>query len=240
MRRLLFDIETSLGKAYVFGAGYEINVPASQLFEYPKIICIAYKWAGQKKTYCLDWGKDRCDKKLLKTFIGKLKEADEIIGHNSDRFDIKWIRGRCFFHKIPMMPEYTSIDTYKEAKKMKLESYGLDHINKLMGHAGKAKTDFQLWVDTTEGNQKALAKMKRYCVGDVLRLEETYNDMRPYMKVKTSIAVKKDNCPYCDSDRIGVDKYAASAAGVRYVRFRCKNCGQSHKVTQASFDKAKK
>jgi DNA polymerase elongation subunit (family B) len=239
MRKLLFDIETSLGEAYVFGTAYKTNIFWQQLKTPPKIICIAYKWHGQSKTYCLDWGKKKCDKDPLKKFLKILNSADVIIGHNSDKFDIKWIRGRCFTHRLPMMPDYTSIDTYKEAKRMKLQSYSLDHINRLMGHQGKSETDRQLWVDTTEGKPGALAKMKYYCKGDVNRLEETYNDMAPYMKHKLSVTTDRGKCPGCGSDDLLIVRRKITASGSRRIQYQCKGCGKHHTVPEIAFNKAR-
>lgn len=239
MRRLLFDIEVSLGKFYAYRCGYNINLLPHQIIEEPKIICIAYKFLGDKKTYCLDWGRARCDKEMLKKFLKIAETAGEIIGHNSDRFDIKWLRTRCFFHNLPIMPEFTSIDTYKEAKKgFYFQSNGLDYINKYGGGKGKEKTEWDLWVSCNEGKRGALAEMKKYCVSDVHRLEEVYERLRPYMKAKTSIAEYKSDCPYCASENIKLNAYKTSVAGIKYAQMKCVECGQFHKVTATSYSKA--
>ena len=47
----------------------------------------------------------------------ELDKADEIIAHNGDRFDIKWIRTRAVYHGLQMKHTYNSIDTLKVAKK---------------------------------------------------------------------------------------------------------------------------
>lgn len=241
MKRLLFDIEVSLGKYYAYRCGYNINLLPHQIIEEPKIICIAYKFAGEKRKTCLDWGKKKCDKAMIKKFVKIAESADEIIGHNSDRFDIKYIRTRCFFHKVPMMPDFVSVDTFKEAKKLFLyQSNGLDYINKYGGGPGKEKTEYALWVKTTEGVPSALKEMKKYCVSDVDRLEETYERMVPYMKVKSSVATYRCDCPRCGSENVGLRSNKISGAGVRYKQMQCKDCGQFYKLTESVENAAKK
>ncbi len=80
------------------------------------IICVCWKWEGEDEVHALTWDKNQDDKTLLKKFIKELNKADEIIGHNGDRFDIKWLRTRCIFHDIDMFPTYRTIDTLKYAK----------------------------------------------------------------------------------------------------------------------------
>ena len=79
---------------------------------------VSWKWEGSKKVQHLDWGlKEQCDKKLVEKFIKVLDKADEIVAHNGDRFDIKWIRTRALYHGIEMRDTYTTIDTLKMCKK---------------------------------------------------------------------------------------------------------------------------
>lgn len=239
-RRLLFDIETSLGKFYAHRCGYNINLLHHQIIEEPKIICISYKWHGQSKVYCLDWGKKRCDKELLKKFIKIAESADELIGHNSDQFDLKYIRTRCFFHRIPMMPDFTTVDTYKESGKFRFQSRGLDYINKFGGHAGKTPTEWDLWVKTTEGNPSALRDMKKYCNRDVTALEQTYDDLRPYMKPKTSVAKYRCDCPECGSEEVKLRSNKISGAGIKYKQMQCYGCGTYFKLSESIDNGAKK
>ena len=115
VRRLFFDIETSPCVGWFWRPGYNLNLDYNNILENAKIICICYKWEGDKKTYSLSWDSKQNDKKMLQDFIKVLNQANEIIGHNSDKFDIKWIRTRCLIHGVDMIPEYTSIDTLNAA-----------------------------------------------------------------------------------------------------------------------------
>lgn len=113
IRRLFFDIETSFNIGWFFDIGYNKVITYDQILEHAKIICISYKWEGQDKVYNLKWDSNKCEKKMLEKFIRIADSADEIVGHNSDRFDIKWIRTRCIYNRVPMFPKYVSFDTFK-------------------------------------------------------------------------------------------------------------------------------
>ncbi len=96
----------------------------------------------------MQWDSKQCDKKLLQDFIKVANEADELIGHNGDKFDLAWIRTRCLFHRIEMFPTYNTIDTLKIARsKFRFNSNRLDYIGKFLGLGQKNHTNFDLWKD---------------------------------------------------------------------------------------------
>ena len=116
IKRLFFDIETSPNIGLFWTAGYKQNISHDNIIKERAIICIAYKWAGEKKIHALTWDKNQDDKAMLAQFIKIANEADELIGHNGDRFDLPWIRTRCIYHNIPVFPNYVTIDTLKSAR----------------------------------------------------------------------------------------------------------------------------
>ena len=116
IRRLFFDIETAPMIVYSWRVGWKLTIPTDNIIEDWRVICISYKWEGEDKVHTLDWGKEMCDKKLLEEFIKIANQSDEMVAHNGDRFDIKKIRTRCIYHRIPMFPDYKSLDTLKKAK----------------------------------------------------------------------------------------------------------------------------
>lgn len=241
-RRIFFDIETSPTQCFVWKPGYQINVGHESIIKEGGIICIAYKWEGQKKVYHLQWDSKQNDKGLLRAFLKVAETAGELVGHNGDNFDLKWIRTRCYFHNIPMMPEFTTIDTLKEARKgFRFNSNKLDYINKFGGGAGKNHTSFDLWKDICLNKcRKSMKIMTDYCKVDVLRLEEMYLKMQPYLKPKSSIAEYKCNCPRCNSENMRPKNYKVTPAGVKYVTLQCHDCGTYQKVNANSYGTAMK
>ena len=74
--------------------------------------------------------------------------ANEMVGHNGDKFDLAWIRTRCLFHKIEMFPAYVTIDTLKIARsKFRFNSNRLNYIADFLGLGQKIKTEYSLWKD---------------------------------------------------------------------------------------------
>ena len=203
-KRLFYDIETSLCEGVFFRPGYNQTINPQQVLSHGKIICISYKWEGKDKVHNLSWSKNQCDKALLKKFIKELNKANEIVAHNGDRFDIKWIRARASYHGLDMKHTYNSIDTYKLCKKyLALPSYKLAEVAKYYGltpkiDAGGLKT----WIDIViHKDQQALEHMIYYCNGDVITLEEVYNRLKPWFAHQYNYAVlrggEKFHCPEC-------------------------------------------
>ena len=95
IKRLFFDIETSPCIGYFWRPGYKVNLSYDNILEENKIICICYKWQHEDEVNSLTWDSKQNDKKMLQKFIKVANKADELVGHNGDRFDLKWVKTRC-------------------------------------------------------------------------------------------------------------------------------------------------
>jgi len=180
LKVLFYDIETSPNIGWFWRAGYKQNISHEQIIKERAIICVSYKWEGEDQVYNLTWDKDQSDYFLVQQFAEVLKEADLIVAHNGDNFDIKWLKTRALYHRIPMLPNYKQFDTLKVAKtKLYLNSNKLDYISKLLGFEGKIKTTIDLWLDIIFKNDRdALNEMVEYCNEDVHQLEKVYNELK--------------------------------------------------------------
>lgn len=243
-KRLFFDIETSPNLVFSWNVGYDIKIDYNNIIKERAIICICYKYEGENLVHSLTWDKGD-DKKMLQRFAEVINGADEVIGHNSDRFDVKWVRTRCIYHGIPMTHDIKGIDTLKEARgKFKFNSNRLDYIGKYLGLGEKMETGgFDLWKDIVLNNNKSsLEKMVAYCKQDVVLLEKVFNKINPYIPVKTNVALmfgrNPISCPECLCERTVVNGYKISAAGTRKVTMQCKGCGKYFSMPQSKFDKA--
>ncbi len=79
-KRLYFDIEVSPNIGMFWEAGYKLNIGTENIVKERAIICICYKWEGEKKVHSLRWDKNQCDKTLLKDFIKVANDAHELVG----------------------------------------------------------------------------------------------------------------------------------------------------------------
>lgn len=237
-KRLYFDIETSPNIGFFWSAGYKLNIGAENIIQERAIICICYKWESEKQVHYLQWDAKQNDKKLLEQFIKVANTADEMVGHNGDKFDLAWIRTRCLFHKIDMFPNYITIDTLKLARqKFKFNSNKLNYIAGYLGLGSKIKTEFGLWRDIVlDKDAGAMAKMIKYCQQDVVLLEKVHNLLKPHSIPKTHYGVifgeDRGSCPECGSDEIIKRGYIVMSIGTRKIRYSCNTCGTYHSKTE--------
>lgn len=243
VKRLLYDIEVTHNIVLAFRAGYEQTIRSESIIAERKIVCIGYKWEGQKKVTVLRWDKKQDDKAMLKAFLAVANEADELIGHNADRYDGPFVRTRCLFHGFAPIPQWKTIDTLQWARRYYMfNSNTLDYISKFLGFKGKTKTDYQLWHDVLLKNcPKALDRMCKYCGDDVLRLEEVYEKMKFCVKAKShaGIVAGRDlwSCARCASEHVIKNKTKISAAGTLTHAMQCQSCGGFYQISATTYEK---
>jgi len=230
MNRLFFDIETSPNLVFTWNIGYELNISHESIIKEREIICICWKWAGKDKVHHLKWDKGS-DKEMIEKFFKVILKADEVIGHNSDNFDIKWFKTRAIFHGIKTMPQFKTIDTLKISRQQfKFNSNKLDYIAKFLGLEGKIKTDYTLWKDIVLKNSTAaMTKMIAYCKFDVILLEKVFLKLEGYSKVKTNMSVVYGGstlgCPRCGTMNNVRRRTLITAAGIKKTQRSCNDCG---------------
>jgi hypothetical protein len=240
---MFFDIETSFNVGIFWRSGYNITIQPDDIIKERAIICVSWKWEGSDKVHNLTWDKNQCDKKLLKAFIKELNKADEAIAHNGDRFDIKWLRTRCLFHRLEMFPQYQTIDTLKHAKsQFNFNSNKLDYIAKYLGVGAKIKHEgIDMWKSIIfEKDQDALKRMVEYCDMDVIVLEKVFEELQPYTKPKVNYSVlrggDKFGCPNCQSHDIRLRKTYTTPAGTIQHYMSCNSCNKSsYKINNKTF-----
>jgi len=241
INRLFFDIETSPMIVYSWRVGYKLNIPTENIIEDWKIICISYKWEGEDKVKNLTWDKNQCDKQMLIDFIKIANQADEIIAHNGDRFDIKKLRTRCIYHRIPMFPNYRSLDTLKKAKSsFNFNSNRLDYIARFLGVGQKVEHEgFNMWVKCLKGDKQSLKDMVYYCDGDIVVLEDVYFVLQNYIKHNTHTGVNngklKASCPNCGSEDVLLLKNNFTATGTIKRQMECNSCGYVYEISNSSY-----
>lgn len=241
IKRLFFDIETSPNICYSWRIGYNLNLQPHDIIQERKIICISYKWENEDNIHSLTWDKNQCDKQMLIDFVNVANTADEMIAHNGDRFDIKWIRTRCIFHRIPMLPSYKTLDTLKKAKSgFNFNSNKLDYIAQFLGVGAKVQhRGFDMWKDVLKGSNEAMKEMVVYCEGDIIVLEDVFLTMQNYIKPNTHAGVLNNNlkysCPCCGSENIQLIKNNVTAMGTIKRLINCLDCDFSYEISNSSY-----
>lgn len=232
MRILAYDIETAPNTSYTWGK-YEQNVLSFVQESY--MLCYAYKWLDEKTTHVIGlpdfptYKKDPTDDKALTTSLWELfNEADIIIAHNGDAFDIKYSNGRFLYHKLVPPTTYRTIDTLKIARRrFKLNSNKLNDLGEVLNVGKKVETGgFQLWLDCMAGCPKAWKKMKRYNKQDVDLLIEVYERLKPWVPNHPNLNVEHDAeaCSVCQSEHLVKAGFVFTNAA-KQQRWKCVDCG---------------
>lgn len=238
-KRLFFDIETSPNIVYSWRIGRKIYIDHENIINERAIICICWKWEGQDEINAVRW-KDGDDREMLIKFAEVFNSADEIVGQNSESFDIKWFRTRCLYHRIPVNPRIVSLDTLQIAiRKFNFNSNKLEYMGKFLGFGGKIKTDFDLWKQVLNGNKKALAQMIDYCKRDVDLLEKVFNELFRYTEHRSHVAVElgrdKIDCPKCGSIKHHFNRTHTTKMGIVRVQMQCNECAAYYTVSNRTY-----
>jgi DNA polymerase elongation subunit (family B) len=243
IKRLFFDIETSPNIGFFWSSGYRKTISPDNIIKERVIICICYKWEEEDKVNYLSWDENQDDKKMLSEFIQIANQADELVGHNGDKFDLAWIRTRCLYHNISMFPNYVTIDTLKQARsKFKFNSNKLNYIAQFLGIGEKIHTEFNLWKDIVLNNDREkLSSMVEYCKKDVELLEKVFHKMNVHLPAKTHFGVinggEKYSCPSCGSEKSTHSKTRTTALGTIRVQLQCKECHKYHTISNTAYTK---
>jgi DNA polymerase elongation subunit (family B) len=241
IKRLFFDIETSYYLVPTFQF-WKVNINPDNILREKKIICIAYKWQYEDKVHVLKWDENQDDTKLIKDFIQVIKDADELIAHNGDKFDIKELRTRAILTGNLMFPIYRTLDTLKKSRQyFRFPSNKLDYLGKVLNVGRKLDHEgMKLWIDICEHKNKAsLKKMIEYCVQDVAVLEDVYFALSPYIYHNTNMAVLKGgekwHCPECASQNVQLSHTDATAMGYIKRHMKCNSCRKFYKISNRSY-----
>lgn len=228
---LVFDIETAPMEAYIWRL-WKQTVSERQIIKDWSVLCWSAKWLFDPKIHSAvvtpQDAIDREDARILEPMWDLLDQADIVIAHNGDKFDIKKLNFR--FIKAGMIPPmpYRSIDTLKVCRRVfGSSSFKLDYINSQLGLNMKDDAPFSLWKRCAEGNKDALAAMLAYNQNDVLILEDLYVKVRPWIKSHPNVGLfidtDKEVCTNCGASNLEWRGRYYTPAG-RYKAFRCASC----------------
>lgn len=232
---LILDIETAPLLSFVWGI-WEQNINAEAIVTDWFILTWSAKWLFKNKIYSARLTSKEAlrqdDKRIMASIWTMLNEADIVITHNGDKFDIKKLNTRFLIHGMnPPLP-YISIDTLKSNRKQFAHtSNKLDYINKSLNEERKMDHEgFPLWVKCYRGDPIALKIMEKYNVQDVVILEDLYLRIRQWIKPHPNLSLhitneEIDRCPTCMSDNIRAEKKNYYTKTARYEAFRCLDCG---------------
>lgn len=246
---LVFDIETSPLQAFIWQTQtWNANISEDKVISEWFMLTWAAKWLFDDKVMSDKLTsrevKKESDFRIVKGLWKLLDEADIVIAHNGDRFDVPNMNTRFLVNGLSPTSPYQSIDTVRVARKQ----FGFTHNNlnalaKVFGFREKIDTDFDLWRRCLNGDEQALKYMEEYNIHDVELLEEVYLKLRPWIKSHPNLAlyVESDNmiCPNCGSDHLKQEGHYFTMVG-KYDTYKCLDCGAFSRVRVNSYPKDKR
>jgi len=226
---VLLDIETAPSVGMYFDLWREGNIVSREKSWY--ILSFSYKQLGSSKTttFALNdfngYAKDKeNDFKICQKLAEVLSDADIIIAHNGDGFDIPKINARLIKWGIRPPAPYQTIDTYKIAKRyFSFESNKLDDLGEYLGVGRKISTGgIKLWKGCMSGDKESWRLMKKYNAQDVVLLEKVYMVLRPWTTNHPNLRVyiEGEGCPVCGKTHVQRRGYSTTRTG-RKQRFQC-------------------
>ncbi len=230
---LLFDIETAPNLGYYFELYKEGNILKNTKHWY--MLSYSAKWLNDKSTVTKTlplysaWKKDKTDDSgLVKSLWQLFDEADILVAHNGNQFDIKKMNALFVKHGMNPPSPYRSIDTKLEAKRyFRFDSNKLDDLGNYLGVGRKLKHEgMDLWFDCMAGKPSAWKTMAKYNEQDVLLLERVYKRLLPWMNTHPNRNVFRNVncCTKCGSNKVQARGFSYTQTGKKQ-RYQCTNCG---------------
>lgn len=228
---LFFDLETAPSLGWVW-AKWETNVLDFEQEWY--ILSFVARWKdGKYITSALPDFKGykrqpENDKQLVKKLWKLFNEADVLIAHNGDKFDVKKANARFTYYNLPPPKPYKTIDTLKVARRhFSFTSNKLDDLGKYLGYGRKiVHTGFNLWQGCMKGDLKSWKKMIRYNKRDVELLEKIYLHFRPWIENHPNLNLvtgELQKCPKCGGELMKQGKRWTRSSV--FQQYNCRSCG---------------
>jgi hypothetical protein len=230
---LIYDLET----APLVGFSWtKFDATIIEFIHESYILTWSAKWLGGKHVtkglpdypnYEVD---PRDDRALVKELYDMVEQADIIVAHNGDKFDVKRMNARFLIHGFQPTHKYITRDTLKMVKaKFNFPTHGLNDLGERLGFGKKIKTDFSLWKGCLAGDMAAWRKMKRYNRRDVELLEQVYLLLRPWDASHPNLNVyagRESGCGKCGHPTLQSRGFHYTKTG-RRPEYRCGKCGAS-------------
>lgn len=240
LKTLIVDMELAYALYYAFPSKKPQYLSSKQLKDPLFCPCAAWKWDHQAHVQTIStlddkkrFRKNHRDDRLVAEKLHELfTEADIIVAHNGDAFDIKHANTLFAKHGLGPVPEKKSVDTLKAARKyFAFEGNDLGFLCRFF--KVPSKLDKPDWIKITEGDAAETQKVVRYCKQDVLSLAGVFEKIKPFIHRLPSLRRYKDKierCDSCASKRLN-NKGSYFFNGL-YYRVKCMECGKEHKCGQ--------
>lgn len=235
MKRYLFDIETAPMVMSGF-VRWNANIAYENILHDWSILCwsaIDYDTGEiiQDSTHLHPqyFNEDpRNDYGVCYTLWQLFNNADVLIAHNGDKFDIKKTRARLAAHGFRPPRRAQQVDTLRIARsQFAFTSNRLGDLADTLGcKISKGEPSKGLWQRCTQGDVASCKEMLAYNLQDVYVLQDVFRKLMPWApstRVHRIYCNPADlQCPACGSHNLIKQGYHTNGRG----RVSCKDCGR--------------
>lgn len=220
---LCIDIEWKPALAYVWKM-WDENISPDQLVDEGGLLCFCANWYGTKDfQFFSEW--DDGQEGMAVAALRLLDEADAVVTYNGDKYDLPKLRGSIILAGLHPPAPPTSIDLIKTVKKLGFVMNRLAYIAPLLDVGNKMKHEgFRLWRSVLEGDHKAKARMRLYCIQDVKVLVKLYDRIKPFITNHPHLGDNKGACGSCGSNHVQLRGWRRSKF-FKTQRIQCQGCG---------------
>jgi len=244
-RILYFDIESVGLEVKTYQLKNDYISPKNVLKDW-SLLSYAGAFEGEpEKFFYLDqrFAQDkREDRQLTEGLHDLLQNADILVGHNIDRFDLKKFNTKAAKYNLEPLRKIITYDTLKMARKyFAVTSNSLWYLanffnleNRKSEH-GKFAGD-KLWDECMAGNLEAWIENEHYNKMDVSVTRELFKYIVKYdSRINFQSFFQKPTCS-CGSHDFYKDEinYAKNGA---FQSYRCIDCGKSYEAKENLIDK---
>lgn len=249
---LFWDTEVSPMLLTKFDLKPEWSSPARIVQDY-FFLSAQWGWNGDDEVYTVSILDDpkrfkadhTDDSHVIKTMHKVLMEADVVVAHNGNGFDIPKFEERVICHGLPPLKHLVTVDTLKEARRFGFTSKSLAYLCKKLGLTDKLKNDPGSFDRAAMGDKKAIEGILEYGKGDIVSLKELYYKLRPYMKSHPNLNLFTPDgepcCPHCGGKDFVKRGFVYNKTTV-YPDYQCKakGCGKrfkgAHSVRRSEYN----
>lgn len=197
------------------------------------LLCVGYKWYGQKRIYVPsvvdypNWRTDLTDsRRLLRDFTAVYEQADMAVSFNGKMFDRKWLNGKLWHYKMPLLPPIPEVDLYQFAKThLNASRKSLQNLARVgqFDSAKEAVGGFE-WLKASTGHLPSIKHVIKHCREDIAVTEEMYDRARPYIRQHPRVGTREE-CRACGANDFEKRGKALTVNLGPRIRLRCKECG---------------
>lgn len=232
MKICFLDTETAPALVYTYRY-WKANISPDQVKHPSFFMSYQYAWGdGAVKVGSLRHIKhvltDKDDKHLTKELSDIVSQADIVIAHNADRFDLSFLRARIAAHNLKPFNPPQVIDTLKASRRaFRLESHSLASLGKYLAVGEKLHSGgFENAIACMHGDQKAWDTLLKYGKQDVELLRSVYKRIRPLISNHPDMLPNDPipHCPKCGTFNLESRGYACNKTQT-FRRYICRDCG---------------